>query len=217
MSPRDIARRLAKEHLDRGDATGWFERLYAAAAGNPESIPWADLRPNPALVSWLHQIGPVSGRRALVIGSGLGDDAEILAVYGYSVVGFDISSTAVDWTRQRFSQSDVEYVVADVLDPRPEWKGAFDLVFEAYTLQVLPADLRTSVIRCIADCLRPDGLACVVARARESHEPPGSMPWPLTRGELSSFVKAGLTEIELRDFIDDEEPPVRRFFGVYRK
>jgi len=53
---RSKARQLAREHLDRGDALGWFEVLYAAAKGGPSVIPWADMAPNPNLVRWRQEL-----------------------------------------------------------------------------------------------------------------------------------------------------------------
>ena len=50
---RARARRLAAESLERGDAVGWFEELYVAAEGEAAQIPWADLRVNPNLSTWL--------------------------------------------------------------------------------------------------------------------------------------------------------------------
>src|SRR4051812_4418895 len=105
---RATARELAAMHLQRGDPLGWFDALYRAAAGQPAIIPWADLRPNPHLVEWLSSTAS-RPRRALVIGCGLGDDAEFLASLGWSVVAFDISAEAIRWARQRFPQSQVEY------------------------------------------------------------------------------------------------------------
>ncbi len=112
---RERARELARRALARGDATGWFEELYAEARSEAD-ISWADLVPNPSLVEWL-DAHPVSGR-ALKVGAGLGDDAEELARRGLTVTAFDIAPTAVAWARRRFPDSRVDYVVADVLAPR---------------------------------------------------------------------------------------------------
>jgi len=69
---RARARRLAQEALGRGDTTGWFETLYAAARGDPRDVQWADLRPNPGLEAWLDRPPKrAAGRRALVVGCGL--------------------------------------------------------------------------------------------------------------------------------------------------
>jgi len=41
------------------------------------------------------------------------------------------------------------------------------------------------------------------------------MPWPLTKEEMSLFEAHGLKEISFEDFMDSEEPPVRRFRATY--
>src|SRR5437870_3924377 len=96
---RASVRELAATHLRRGDPLGWFETLYRGAAGQAGVIPWADLTPNPHLVGWLGSAALTPGR-ALVIGCGLGDDAELLASRGWSVVAFDISAEAIRWARE---------------------------------------------------------------------------------------------------------------------
>src|SRR5687767_11870691 len=97
---RKLARQLAGEAIAARDPTGWFERLYSLAAGDPTVIPWADLAMNPNLLPWLERHAPSgAGRRALKVGCGLGDDAEELARRGFAVVAFDISETAISWCR----------------------------------------------------------------------------------------------------------------------
>jgi 2-polyprenyl-3-methyl-5-hydroxy-6-metoxy-1,4-benzoquinol methylase len=211
VTDRRRARELARRALERGDATGWFEELYAGAHEEGD-IPWADLVPNPMLVEWL-ATHAVSGR-ALKVGAGLGDDAEELARRGMAVTAFDVAPTAVEWARRRFPDSDVDYVVADVLAPPAEWSGAFDFVMEAYTLQVLPPELRPVAADAIAATLAPGGTLLVIARGREPHEDPGAMPWPLTPGELRGLF-ADLTLVRFEDLLDDEDPPVRRLRAEY--
>jgi hypothetical protein len=111
----------------------------------------------------------------------------------------------------------VDYQVADACDLPKSWLGTFDFVFEAYTLQVLPMDLRKRACDQIAGCLGLAGQLLVVARARESHEPEGNMPWPLTRVDLSEFEKKGLKLVRLEDYLDEEESPVRRFRALYSR
>ena len=182
---RARARRLAGESLARGDAVGWFEEIYVAAAGEAAQIPWADQQVNPNLAQWLAR-GDVAGhgRRALVVGCGLGDDAEALAACGFQVTAFDVSAAAIDWCRRRFPDSAVDYEAADLLHPPAAWHGAFDLVVEIYTLQVLPPELRAQAMAHLASFVARGGTLLVVARGREEHDEPGSMPWPLTTGEL---------------------------------
>lgn len=213
---RATARELAQRHVAAGDPLGWFEELYGA--DDLTIIPWADLEPNPNLVDWLEPRGVVgSGRNALKVGCGLGDDAEELARRGFDTTAFDISPAAISWCHRRFPSSAVRYFAADLLRPPAEWSRRFDLVVESYTLQVLPPELRVDAIRRVAGFVAPGGILLVITRGREPGEPEGMMPWPLTRNELALFEEVGLTAFEFEDYVDDEDPPVRRFRATYRR
>jgi ubiquinone/menaquinone biosynthesis C-methylase UbiE len=74
----------------------FFESIYENTDHEDLStIPWATLAPNVYLEKHLekhlskHDV--VSGKKALVIGCGLGDDALILEKHGYEVDAIDIS------------------------------------------------------------------------------------------------------------------------------
>jgi SAM-dependent methyltransferase len=217
MKDRRRARELAAEFIRRGDPIGWFEVLYREAEAGKSNVPWADYRPNPHLVGfWILHPQQSAGKSALVIGCGLGDDAEQLAAWGFRTTAFDISRTAIRAARKRFPNSTVDYHAANLLDPPPQWRGNFDFVFEANTIQVLPAALRPQAIKNIASFLRSGGHLLVIARGREPSEPEGQMPWPLTRGEIAAFTALGLEEL-LFDIVPDiDEPGVRRFRVLYR-
>jgi SAM-dependent methyltransferase len=215
---RARARDIVRQHLATGDDLGWFEALYAQAAGDAAIIPWADLVPNPNVIQWLdqHQVAG-AGREALKIGCGLGDDAEELARRGFRTTAFDISASAIAWCRRRYPGSPVAYVVEDLFRAPSEWRGTFDFVLESYTLQVLPPSLRRAAISHIAAFVASHGTLLVVSRGRESDDSQGEMPWPLTKEELTDFLRLGLEEVSFEDYVDDEEPPVRRFRVAYRK
>jgi ubiquinone/menaquinone biosynthesis C-methylase UbiE len=220
MPNRTRARELAAEFLEKGDPTGWFEALYREAEAQPGSteIPWADGLPNPNLLSfWRDHPQTSANKSALVIGCGPGDDAEQLATWGFQTTAFDISETAIRATRKRFPESEVNYLAADLLAPPPEWSRQFDFVFEANTLQSLPADLRAIAITKIPDFVSPGGRLLIIARGREPSEPECQVPWLLTRDEFSAFHQAGLNEISFEDFLDQENPPVRRFRILYQR
>jgi SAM-dependent methyltransferase len=215
---RARARDIAQRHLATGDALGWFEALYARAAGDATIVPWADLIPNPNVVQWLdyHKIVG-AGREALKIGCGLGDDAEELAHRGFRTTAFDISASAIVWCRRRYPRSPVAYIVEDLFGAPIEWRGRFDFVLESYTLQVLPPSLRQAAIEHIAAFVAPHGTLLVVSRGREPDDSQGDMPWPLTKEELTDFLRHGLQQVSFEDYLDDEEPPVRRFRVVYQR
>lgn len=216
MTDRTRARTLAKLSIEGGDPVGWFERLYAEASRGEAIVPWADLAPNPHVVAWLEREAPAPGR-ALEIGCGLGDTAEELARRGFDVLAFDVSATAVDRARQRFPRSRVDYRVADLLRLPDDFAGAFDLVVECYTLQVLPPEARAQAIPALRRLLAPGGALLVVARGRERGEPPGQMPWPLTRAELEAIASPPLALVSFEDFLDAEDPPVRRLRALFRR
>ncbi len=69
----------------------------------------------------------------------------------------------------------------------------------------------------IADAVAPGGTLLVVCRGRGPDDDPGRMPWPLTRADLQGFVPHGLREHSFEDFLDDEDPPARRFRAVYTR
>ena len=176
-----------------------FEEIYIRAGQDFGAVPWATLAANPALVSWLDQQPPPAGDHALIIGCGLGDDAEEAARRGYRVTAFDLSPTAIRHCHERFPRSAVDYQVADLFRLPARWNEAFSLVVEIRTLQSLPQPQRADAAAAIAATLRPGGQLFVRCLARDHGEPPVSRPWPVSRGELRGFIKAGLREAEFAD------------------
>jgi 2-polyprenyl-3-methyl-5-hydroxy-6-metoxy-1,4-benzoquinol methylase len=218
MADRKRARELAAEYLAKGDPTGWFDVLYKEADEGKSVVPWADRAGNSSLLEfWNADPKPTSGKTALVIACGLGDDAEQLAAWGFTTIGFDISETAIQMARKRFPGSAVKYRVADLFKPPAEWRRHFDFVFEANTVQALPPHLRTHAIQRIASFVASGGKLLAIVRGREEHEPAGELPWPLTRAEMKEFVRAGLTEASFEEYFDNEDPPARRFRALYTR
>jgi SAM-dependent methyltransferase len=213
---RQYARELAKEYLSKGEPLAWFEKLYADGQSDFSLIPWADFRPNPNLVDFVsaHRSKLGSGS-CLVIGCGLGDDAEYLSSLGFDVDSFDISPTAIRICQQRFPDSKVRYFVDDITDFRTGTH--YDFVFESYTMQVLPGDLRAHALKLLPALLNENGLLLFICRAREKDEAIDHIPWPLTIDELDP-LKNSLTCISFEDYCDaNENSEVRRFRILYQK
>ena len=213
--PRARARELARASIARGDVSGWFEQLYAESERDGFPISWVDMEPNPYLVDWLRRRATPPTGRAIVVGCGYGDDAELLASTGLAVTAFDIAPSAISRCRARFPESSVAYVVADVLRPPPRWLRAFDFVFDAYTVQVLPGAARASCARSIGRFVAPGGTLLAVARSRRPEESEGLMPWPLTPPELGDFAAAGLDLQHLDELLEPGDPPVPRFVAEF--
>jgi SAM-dependent methyltransferase len=209
---------LAAEFIRRGDPTGWFEALYKEGEEGKSVVPWADGQKNPHLSEfWRAHPQKTGGKSALVIGCGLGDDAQQLAEWGYQTTAFDISETAIRTAKNRFPKTTVEYRVANLQQPPAEWTHSFDFVLEVYTLQALPPTVRSQATQNAAAFVRPGGNLLILARGREPQEPEGQLPWPLTRAELADFGLAGLTEQIFEEYFDNEVPPARRYRVLYTR
>lgn len=208
---------LATEAQQQNQPYGWFEPLYAQAQGKVEQVPWAKSTAHPYLQEWLQQTPqPSSGSKALVIGCGLGDDAEALQAHGYQVTAFDVSPTAIAWCHQRFPKSVVDYHVADLLNLDPSWHQSFDLVHECRNIQALPIGLRQRVVGAIAPLVLPTGQILVITRIRPDETDCEGPPWPLSPLELAEFSVYGLQETARATFLEGEEIKVQQARIIYQ-
>jgi SAM-dependent methyltransferase len=199
--PDEQARELAAESLAGDDAVGWFERLYVSADQGEATVPWDVETPQQVLVDWAMQRQlDGRGRSALVVGCGLGRDAEFIAGLGFHTVAFDISPTAIRNAKRRHPESEVSYVVADLLDPPNDWHGAFDLVAESITVQSLPRRLRKEATAAVSAMVAPGGTLIVVSGVLgEDEDPDDGPPWPLTRAEIEAFSTADLAPARIEE------------------
>ena len=201
---------------DQQGDQAWFEWVYAKANGQTDDISWADLRPNPFMLKWFAKT-PVqaAGKSAIVVGCGLGDDAEELARRGFNVTAFDVSPTAVEWCKRRFPNSRVNYTVGDLFNLPADWQ--FDFVLEINTVQAIPLAFRQQVMNAVASLVAPGGTLLAIGRLADSAEQQVKRPWPLTREEIDLFKQFGLTETHFEAFGDSEIAALRllRFLVTY--
>jgi SAM-dependent methyltransferase len=201
-----------------GDPIGWFDDLYAGANRNGDAVPWANLAPHPELVEWArrHDLRG-NGRQALVVGSGLGDDAEALADLGFEVTAFDVSPTAIAWSQERFPGSTVDYRVENLFETPAAWQGRFDFVLEIRTVQSLPSALHEKAMQQVARFLSPGGTLLVVCQARDPRIEVGGPPWPLTRASLETFQRSGLQEVGFEETLLRRNPALWTYRLEYRR
>jgi hypothetical protein len=201
----------------------WHDETYRAARGDLAKVPWAEGKPNPALISWLNaeaagRVRP--GSRAVVVGCGVGDDVIELLNRGYDAIGFDISPTAVEWARIRFPGQGNAFCACDLLAPPTRFRHRFELVVECCTLQSIDPATREQASAALASLLCPRGTLLAVANGRDDSELLEHVhgpPWPLTRTELCGLMElAGLKPTRaIDDFSDDAGH--RRLRGAFER
>jgi SAM-dependent methyltransferase len=213
------ARQLAAEAIATGDPTSWFERLYAEAEAGTAVVPWDRRAPGTLLAQWLseHRVSG-HGQSALVVGCGLGDDAELVASLGFDTVAFDISPTAIMAAKRRFPESAVRYEAADLLNPPAAWQHAFEFVMDGLALQSMPDPPRHRALTAIGSLVGPGGSLLVTARAREASEQVSGPPYSLTRAEIDAIAGPGLRIASIEDLRDPPGmTPGRRWRVVYQR
>src|SRR4051794_4275679 len=170
-----------------------FEAIYTGAEGGTAKPPWDYGAARPQLVEWAEaQDLAGAGREALVVGCGYGADAEFLALLGFRTTAFDFAPTAIAGARRKHPDTEVTYLVADVLDLPGEWQGRFDLVVESLTVQSMPPEQHTVAARNIAGLIAIHGTLLVLATVREEDSEVTGPPWPLTRSEVEEFANRDL-------------------------
>lgn len=180
-------------------------------------VPWDADEPNELLVDWLERHDRTGGMRAMVVGCGLGRDAEHLAALGFETTAFDIAETAIRTAQERFPASEVNYVVGDLLDPPDEWTGAFDLVVESITVQALPIALRGMATANVSRMVAPGGDLLVIAGIREEGAEVDGPPWPLTRAEIDAFAGADLRSVRVEQASPAGRPDFIRWRALFQR
>jgi pimeloyl-ACP methyl ester carboxylesterase/SAM-dependent methyltransferase len=194
------ADRLAAQAIAAGDPTGWFDRLYAAGVAGEVDVPWDRRAPHPLLAEWATRAD--GAKRAVVVGCGLGADAEFVAGLGYETTAFDLSATAIRLARERNPGTAVRYVTADLFDLPTAWQRAFDLVVEIHTVQALPDPPRGAAIRQVASLVAPGGTLLVIGfRADSTADAAAGPPFPLERCDIDAFATDGLEPVGVTEAV----------------
>jgi SAM-dependent methyltransferase len=230
-SPDFAARRAAaRKELDAIDPAmqgkayedplrrAWFDEVYARAGDDPARVPWADLAPHPLTRAFLaSRILGIADLRVLDVGCGLGDNAEMFAAAGAKVVAFDFVAQAVAWAKRRFPQSAVDYHAADLFTLPDEWRGAFDLVHECYTLQAISPLLLGDAFAAFANVLAPGGKLLIVARARDENADAAGPPWPLPPSAFDIAQARGFVPLAIEDVAATAEVRGRHWRALFQR
>lgn len=189
MSPRETG-----HHEPPGTPAAAWESRYAQA---PQR--WSG-NPNPTLVDLVQELAP---GRAIDLGCGEGADAIWLARQGWTVLGVDISPTAVARARGGALEAGVDERATFECHDLSSWEpaGEIDLVTAAFlhSREELP---RTAILRRAAGHIAPGGHLAIVSHA-------AAPPWsehshhdePLldARGEIAALGLDDHWEVVLAD------------------
>lgn len=185
----------------------FFESIYENADHEDlAAIPWATLAPNVYLEKHLSLQDVVTGKKALVIGCGLGDDALILEKHGYEVEALDISPSAIALAKKRHPESKVDFHVGDIYNMPESSIGKYDFVYEGLTIQSLPPSDRKKLVKIIVSLVAEKGELLVYANTQDDKDNYGGPPWPLYDDEFALFEKEGLEKVHAQKA--DERKPV---------
>jgi len=216
-------KQMVKEHHENDEPFSWCDSVYTDAQGDYKAVFWADLEASPYLVKWLEKnknqlTSNLQDKKAIVIGCGVGDDAEALSDYGYKVTAFDISPEAIKLCKKRYPNTKVDYLVADLFDYDKAWLENFDVVYECNTIQILPGEYRIQARIAMSNLLSKNAHILVSCRSREKNEKNDEIPLPLDYEEINKFVTDDkLKEISFKAYNDNQTPSIPHFFAVYKK
>jgi hypothetical protein len=196
----------------QGRPTSWFETLYAEGDAGVVSMPWDREEPHPLLREWIEAPGRQRRGTAVVVGCGLGADAEYLAGQGFVTSAFDLSETALRVARSRHPDSAVDYCRADLLALPGSWADGFDLVVEIFTLQAIPDPPRTEAAVGVRSLVAQGGTLLAVQFRHDGSEPADvGPPFPQTEVAMRALATDGL------DLVALESLEGSRWRGEYRR
>ena len=172
----------------------FFEEIYAKASGSERSIPWQSGTHRSVREYPKHKFWPKEIETILVVGCGLGDDAEYLSKLGYKVSASDASQTAIRWAKKRYPESKVNFFVDDLSSENEVRPRDFDLVIEVRVLQSISKAFRSEAAKQIVSQIKEQGFFLSVCRRRENLVEDTGPPWALTQKEWKKHTK-GLQKV----------------------
>ena len=214
--PRADARQSSATPMSDADPTAIFHEMYGAAVRGGPGLPWDREGPHPLLEPWARDLDG-AGRRALVVGSGLGTDAEFIAGRGFRVVGFDVSPTAIDMARERFP---TRRRLSRRQPARPARRMDARLRSRRRDLhRAVDADRapRARHREHRTDRRRRRNALVIATGRRNPDVIPDGPPFPLTRAEVEAFAADGLQAEHVEAITDPggDDPP--RWRATFRR
>ena len=151
-----------------------------------DDIPWDKDGPSPVL-KWLLQQEPAMVPRkadAMVPGCGLGHDAFLMASKGLTTVGVDVSDTAIQQARSRYSHPNLSWRVGDMFTDLPA--QFVDVIWEYTCYCAIQPDQREAYIETMHRSLRADGVLVGVFLLDSGNPPDQGPPFSTTMEDLQT-------------------------------
>ncbi|PAW64193.1 MAG: hypothetical protein B9S36_02990 [Verrucomicrobiia bacterium Tous-C2TDCM] len=179
-----------------------------------KTTPWDKGAPAPPLLEWIGANPSQIGGRVLVPGCGLGHDVRALAALAdvTSVVGLDLSPTAVALAAEFSKVGRESYLTGDLFALDDAHLGTYDWVWEHTCFCAIEPSMREEYVRAVHGSLKPGaGLLGVfyLDPYDDEHQPGGGPPHGCSIGELSErFERSDRFRIE-ESFVPTRSYPGR--------
>ena len=151
------------------------------------NTPWDKGKPSPGLKEWLSR-NRLFGK-GLVLGCGYGYDVRLLAQYNKSVVGIDISMTAIRAANSFEKVSNEIYHNCDFFSNLPFEEHQFDWVVEHTFFCAIEKPLRNLYVLNLIKNLKPKGrfLAIFFLKTSTNSESEEGPPYKIKRENIISY------------------------------
>jgi SAM-dependent methyltransferase len=171
-------------------------------------MPWDKGAAAPALVKFLHEKQIVG--RVLVPGCGRGHEVQALGTQpNTSVVGLDLSTTAIAQAKKLFSQSgsdmDISFIVGDFFHLPSKLKRSFDWLVEHTCFCAIEPRQRPDYVRAASTALRTGGKIFGIFYLNPDTE--NGPPFAVSKKELCELFDPRFTLLE--EWVPKESFPGR--------
>jgi len=195
----------------------FFDNIYKNTNDTHSNIPWATLNANIYLKDYLDNNEMVKNKKALVIGCGLGDDANELSLKGYEVDAIDISDHAISLAKKRFQDKNINFKVEDIFDLPKSMINSYDFIYEGLTIQSIHPQYRESLIKIIYSLNKSNGELLLYTNIQNDSDSFGGPPWPLYRKDLEIFNTIGYEILSKEELVENKPIAPIRYISLLKK
>ncbi|MGB7444215.1 MAG: methyltransferase domain-containing protein [Coleofasciculaceae cyanobacterium] len=160
----------------------YWEKCY-----QENKTPWDLGKAAPAFCTLLETTEIQPGLTA-VLGCGRGYDALLFAEYGFKVIGFDFSPTALITAKYlaKISRSSAQFLQRNIFDLANEFHQDFDYIIEHNCFSAIPSESRGDYVELVKYLLKGKGELIGIFLTKNQVSMP---PWASTPDEICNYFK----------------------------